>query len=198
MAMLTALLSACAAAPAPSTSPEPEPEPPVEPPVVTELEPTEPATDSHTTHRPSPEPEATKNREGCQAGDPVACHAAALDAYYATPASTQTDRSAYERFSVACDLGYAPSCSGLGVMIMQGRAGPVDTSRALRLFVRACEAGASTGCHQLADAARSGQGLPPDPALAERATARARCAFEASLGKTTLTSCPALGPVDVP
>ncbi|MCX4240945.1 tetratricopeptide repeat protein [Paraliomyxa miuraensis] len=198
--ILVASLTACASTPAAtpaSTTPEAAPaEAPIELDLI-ERHDVEPINDEHATHRPSPEPMATQHREGCQRGEPAACHAEALDAYYAIP-SPDNDRLAYSRFTMACDAGYAPSCNGLGVMIMQGRAGPVNTTRAMQLFVSACEAGASTACHHLADAARTGQGLAPNPALAERATARARCAFEASLGKTELATCPALGEVSIP
>ncbi|HTL36569.1 MAG TPA: hypothetical protein VL326_25725, partial [Kofleriaceae bacterium] len=74
---------------------------------------TEPPT-PHTvrTHEPSPPDEAAQHAIDCDKGDAAACHGAALDHYYKP--SPVEDAKALELFRKACDLGYAPSCNGVG------------------------------------------------------------------------------------
>lgn len=143
------------------------------------------------THEPSEPAEAAGHREACQRGDAAACHAAALDAYYA-PSSPVTDRDALLFFQRACDAGYAPSCNGLGLLFAEGRGTPADAGRAAELYRASCLAGASTGCEHLAQALKQGRGVARDEAAARRASARARCVFKASLASASLAGCPAL------
>ena len=127
-----------------------------------------------TTHTPSDPEDAEQHRKDCAARVPSACHAAALDAYYA-PHSPETDARARRHFELGCELGYAPSCNGLGVLAAEGRGVPQDDRRAASLFRKACEDGAPTGCQHLADALERDAGVPRDPSLAKRAHDRASC-----------------------
>ncbi|MEZ4293881.1 MAG: hypothetical protein R3B70_02810 [Polyangiaceae bacterium] len=129
---LTALLAAaCSSSPAP---PPADPAPTAAPPATAEIptipapaEPAEPV--AVHTHTPSPPDVAARHRKECDAGDKVACHAAALDAYYSPP-GPDTDRAALADFTKACDAGYAPSCNGLGVLYTEGRGVQKDPVRA--------------------------------------------------------------------
>lgn len=145
------------------------------------------------THEPSPAPEAERHRQGCAEGAPAACHAAALDAYY-KPSDPVTDREALHYFKRACDTGYAPSCNGLGVLFAEGRGIAKDLAQAAQLYQTACVAGASTGCEHLAEALSHGRGVTRDATAADRARARAKCVFAASLSNGSVTSCPPLLP----
>lgn len=143
------------------------------------------------THEPSAPAAAARHRQACQQGDAAACHAAALDSYYA-PASPATDREALHYFQRACEAGYAPSCNGLGVLYAEGRGTARDPVRAAQLYRMACEGGASTGCEHFAQALKQGRGVIQDEAAAERASARAKCVFQATLASRDLASCPGL------
>ena len=143
------------------------------------------------THEPGSPAEQGEHQDGCKKGDAVACHAAALDAYY-TPSNPTTDRTAFDLFKKACDLGYAASCNGLGALYAEGRGAAKDPVKAAQLFRDSCVAGASTGCEHLSEALHRGVGVTTDEAASVRAKARGKCAFEASLKKKSLASCPAL------
>lgn len=95
-------------------------------------------------------------------------------------------------FQRACEAGYAPSCNGLGVLYAEGRGTARDPVRAAQLYRMACEGGASTGCEHFAQALKQGRGVIQDEAAAERASARAKCVFQASLASRDLASCPGL------
>lgn len=144
-----------------------------------------------TTHTPSPPAEAAKHVEGCKDGKPSECHAAGLDAYY-QKSDPQTDKVAFDNFKKACDAGYAPSCSGLGILYASGRGVTKDNARAAQFFYDACIAGASAGCRQLADALRHGAGVAKDEAAADRANERQECVFQVELEKAELASCPTI------
>ncbi|CAN5741559.1 hypothetical protein BH11MYX3_BH11MYX3_05670 [soil metagenome] len=145
------------------------------------------------THESRPPEETARSMTACDQGDLPACHAAALDAYYA-PASPDSDARARTLFERACEAGYAPSCNGLGTLRDQGRGMPRDHVAAVALYRRACVADGSTGCQHLAQALRLGRGVAKDEAAAGRADARASCLFEASLAKDS-PPCP---PLDAP
>jgi TPR repeat protein len=143
-----------------------------------------------TTHRSRP-PEATAgSTDACTAGNPEACHAAALDAYFTRP-DQESDGRALMLFQRGCDAGYAPSCNGLGVLYEEGRGVTKDQARALSLYRRSCEANATTGCLHLASCLRAGRGVAKDAAAADRAEARGRCLFDASLANDG-RACPSL------
>lgn len=146
------------------------------------------------THEPSTAPEAAHHRKACEEGQPAQCHAAALDAYY-KPRSPETDRAAFQLFQKACAAGYAPSCNGLGVLLSEGRGIGQDLGQAAQLYHEACVAGASTGCEHLAAALSRGRGVPQDEAAANRARARAKCVFAASLADRSTADCPAAPPL---
>ena len=151
-----------------------------------------PRVETVVTHTPSAPPSARDHAARCDAGDLVACHAAALDAYYA-PSSPESDARALALFRKACDGGYAPSCNGVGVLQREGRGVPRDEAAAARMFRAACEKDASTACDHLADALERGAGVTRDPEAAARARARGRCVFEASsLHQGDLARCPGL------
>ena len=158
--------------------------------------PTEPAESTITmpttvrTHESRPPAETAVSTTACEGGDLRACHAAALDAYYAPP-TPESDARAVALFQRACDAGYAPSCNGLGTMHDQGRGVREDHAAAVALFRRSCETDGSTGCQHLAQALRTGRGIAKNEAAAQRAEARGSCLFEASLAKTA-APCPAL------
>lgn len=141
-------------------------------------------------HEPRPAEETAEGTRECDAGKLVACHGAALDAYYSAP-SPETDARARALFQKACDGGYAPSCNGLGVLYAAGRGVTQDLTKALSLYRRACESDGSTGCQHLADALRHGRGVAKDKAAADRAEARGKCLFEVMLAKDG-GPCPAL------
>lgn len=143
------------------------------------------------THQPSAPADAARHRATCETGDAAACHAAALDSYYA-PTSPSTDRDALRFFQRACNAGYAPSCNGLGVLFAEGRGSARDLARAAELYRMSCDAGASTGCEHLAQALQNGHGVVRDESAAQRASTRAKCLFQATLAKRTITSCPGL------
>jgi len=132
------------------------------------------------THEPSAKPDAAKHEADCAAGNAVACHAAALDHYYAR--SPEHDAAALERFRKACDAGYAPSCNGVGAMYADGRGVAKDEVEAVRWFRASCANDASTGCEHLAQAFETGHGVGKDPHAARIAHARGECLFEQSLG----------------
>ena len=152
-----------------------------------------PAT-THTTrtHESRPPEETAASTTACDGGDLPACHAAALDAYYAPP-SPDSDARARVLFERACEAGYAPSCNGLGTLHDQGRGVPQDHVAAVALYRRACASDGSTGCQHLAQALRLGRGIAKDEAAAVRAEARGTCLFEASLAKGS-PPCPPLEP----
>ena len=147
-----------------------------------------PTTHTYRTHASRPADQTAASTTACEGGDFPACHAAALDAYYAPP-SPDSDERALDLFQRGCDGGYAASCNGLGTLYNQGRGVPKDHVAAVALFRRACAADGSTACQHLAQALRVGQGVPKDEAAAERADARATCLFEASLA-TNPAPCP--------
>jgi TPR repeat protein len=155
----------------------------------------EPATTTHTyrTHESRPPAQTAASTTACDGGDFVACHAAALDAYYA-PSTPDSDTRARVLFERGCDGGYAPSCNGLGTLHDQGRGVPQDHVTAVALFRKACAADSSTACQHLAQALRIGRGVAKDEAAAARADARHSCLFEASLA-TNPTPC---APLDNP
>lgn len=142
------------------------------------------------THTSRPVDETAWSTTACDRGELAACHAAALDAYYAPP-SPDTDARARALFQRGCDGGYAPSCNGLGVLYAAGRGVPKDDVAAAVLYRRACDADGSTGCQHLAAALRGGVGVPKDAAAAARAEARGQCLFDASLAASA-PPCPAL------
>ena len=171
-AVLAVLLAACAA----SHSEAPEPR----------------VAETHTTrtHESRPPDKTAASTTECERGDVRACHAAALDAYYAPP-SPDSDTRARVMFERGCNGGYAPSCNGLGTLHDQGRGVPKDHVAAVALFRRACAADSSTACQHLAEALRLGRGIAQDEAAAVRADARHTCLFEASLA-TNPQPCPPL------
>jgi len=134
------------------------------------------------THESRPPEETAVSTSACDNGDLPACHAAALDAYYAPP-SPESDARAKALFQRACDAGYAPSCNGLGTLYDQGRGVPEDHVAAVALYRKACASDGSTACQHLAQALRLGRGVAKDEAAADRADARAKCLFDASLAK---------------
>jgi anaerobic selenocysteine-containing dehydrogenase len=146
-------------------------------------------TSTYRTHTPSPPERAAENEAGCQDGDPVACHAAALDHYYAP--SPENDIAALERFRKACDAGYAASCNGVGTMYARGRGVPKDEVEAVRWYRMSCAKDAVTGCEHLANAYEAGRGVAKDPEAARIAHERGRCLFEQSL-QHDAGVCPAL------
>lgn len=160
---------------------------------ISQTETPEPRTSSshtYTTHQSRPPEETAVSTTACERGDLPACHAAALDAYYAPP-SPDSDTRARVMFERGCTGGYAPSCNGLGTLHDQGRGVSQDHVAAVALYRRACAADGSTGCQHLAQALRLGRGVAKDEAAAARADARGTCLFEASLGTPT-TPCPPL------
>lgn len=158
---------------------------------TTQNEPVE-MTTVHTTrtHESRPADETAVSTTACDRGDLPACHAAALDAYYAPP-SPDSDERARALFDRACTGGYAPSCNGLGTLHDQGRGVPQDHVAAVTLYRRACTSDGSTGCQHLAQALRLGRGVDKDEAAAARAEVRGSCLAKAALVKGA-GSCPSL------
>jgi len=185
VAMVALLWTACAT----SRSERPELRPAAAAPDPAPAATTAPA-EVFRTHASRPTAKTANSTRACDRGDLVACHAAALDAYYAPP-TPETDARARDLFDRACEGGYAPSCNGLGVLYEAGRGVAEDPEAAVALYRRACEADGSTGCQHLADRLRSGRGIAKDARAAERAEARGHCLFEASLKKDART-CPSL------
>jgi TPR repeat protein len=144
---------------------------------------------TYRTHTPSPPDEAAQHDAECTAGDAAACHAAALDRYYAP--SPENDVAALERFRKACDAGYAASCNGVGTMYAQGRGVSEDDVEAIRWYRMACASDSSTGCQHLADAYEAGRGVTKDAEAARIASERGRCLFEQLL-QHDAGVCPAL------
>lgn len=142
------------------------------------------------THAPRASAQTAASLEACNGGAIEGCHAAALDAYYSPP-SPDTNSRALALFRKACDEGYAPSCNGLGVLYQEGRGVAQDPGIAALFFRRACATDGSTGCQHLAQALRTGRGVTKDLAGADRAEARGKCLFEASLKKDD-HACPPL------
>ncbi len=148
------------------------------------------ATHTVRTHESRPAEQTAESTTACDRGDLPACHAAALDAYYAPP-SPDSDTRAHALFQRGCDGGYAASCNGLGTLHDQGRGVPKDHGAAVALYRRACAADSSTACQHLAQALRLGRGIAKDEEAAVRADARHTCLFEASLA-TDPQPCPPL------
>ncbi|MEQ8411577.1 MAG: tetratricopeptide repeat protein [Erythrobacter sp.] len=48
-------------------------------------------------------------------------------------------REARRLFAPLCDAGVGTACYNLGIMVMNGRGGPVDKTRAANLFLQGCE-----------------------------------------------------------
>ncbi len=155
---------------------------------TTQNEPVEPHTTR--THESRPADQTAVSTTACERGDLPACHAAALDAYYAQP-SPDSDERARALFERACTGGYAPSCNGLGTLHDQGRGVPQDHVAAVALYRQACAADGSTGCQHLAQALRLGRGVAKDEAAAARAEARGACLADAALATGT-APCPSL------
>ena len=139
-------------------------------------------------HEPSEPEDAAKHEADCATGDAVACHAAALDHYYAR--SPEEDAVALARFRTACAAGYAPSCNGVGAMYADGRGVAKDDVEAVRWFRASCAKDASTGCEHLAQAYETGHGVAKDADAARAAHERGKCLFESSL-RHEAASCPA-------
>jgi len=133
-------------------------------------------------HQPRPADQTAESTRDCAGGKLVACHGAALDAYYSPP-SPETDARALALFQKACDGGYAASCNGLGVLYGAGRGVEKDLAMAVSFYRRACESDGSTGCQHLAQALRAGRGVAKDKAAAVRAEERGKCLFKVSLSK---------------
>jgi len=156
---------------------------------ATTIETTPTQTSTYRTHTPSPPDEAAQHDAECTAGDASACHAAALDRYYAP--SAENDTAALERFRNACDLHYAPSCNGVGTMYAQGRGVTKDEVEAIRWYRMACASDSTTGCEHLANAYEDGRGVAKDAEAARIARERGRCLFELSL-QHDAGVCPAM------
>ncbi len=154
---------------------------------ATDSDATAPRTTTVRVHEPSGADDAAKHETECAAGNAVACHASALDHYYAH--SPGEDGAALERFRKACTAGYAPSCNGVGTMYAEGRGVAKDAVEAVRWFRSSCAKDASTGCEHLAQAFETGRGVAKDPAAARIAHERGTCLFEHSLGHDVGT-CP--------
>lgn len=148
-----------------------------------------PATHTTRTHESRPPEETAVSTTACDRGDLPACHAAALDAYYA-PSSPESDARARALFERACEAGYAASCNGLGTLHDQGRGVPQDHVAAVALYRRACAADGSTGCQHLAQALRLGRGVAKDEAAAARADARGSCLADAALATDAAPCAP--------
>ncbi len=145
-------------------------------------------TSTTTTHTPGTADEQATHDRGCSAGDLPACHAAALDRYYAPP-SAESDGESLRLFRKACDGGYSASCNGVGVMYAEGRGVPKDERAAMTWWQKACAGDGSTGCEHLASALEAGRGTPKDAALARDVRARGECLFQASLAKDAGAPC---------
>lgn len=76
-------------------------------------------------------------------------------------------------YNAACEGGLAAGCNALGALAGEGKGGPVDPERALRLFRQACESGSATGCRNLGNLIGQGKLGPVDGAAANAAIARA-------------------------
>jgi len=143
-------------------------------------EPMAPRTTTIRIHEPSEPADAAKHEADCAAGNAVACHASALDHYYAH--SPAEDGPALERFRKACTAGYAPSCNGVGTMYAEGRAVAKDEVEAVRWFRASCAKDAVTGCEHLSQAYETGHGVAKNADAARIAHQRGDCLFEHSLG----------------
>lgn len=144
-----------------------------------------------TTHTPGTPEEQSKHTERCAKNEVAGCHVAALDLFY-QPADDARDQRMFALFKKACDLGYAPSCNGMGALYASGRGVAKDPVKAAQLYRDACNAGASTACEHLAEAFRRGVGVTQDADAADQAKRRAKCVFEASLKHEEIGGCPAL------
>ena len=87
---------------------------------------------------------------------------------------------------VACRLGSANACNGLGSLHIRGHLVPQDDEKAAALFERACQGEDVSGCSNLARALVHGTGTPKDEP-------RAAALFEKACAWGSADSCSNLG-----
>ncbi|WP_437760107.1 SEL1-like repeat protein [Sorangium sp. So ce1389] len=102
--------------------------------------------------------------KACELGDGWACWSAAewylREGPQAVIPKDATRAVAFLRRG--CDLGYGPSCSSLGNMLVEGKLAAKDVAVAVGVLQRACEGGQAEDCVELGDILRKGQGAPKD------------------------------------
>lgn len=90
----------------------------------------------------------------------------------------------------ACDADDALACNRLALFAHDGRAGQAwDRALAARSYRKACDLGAGIGCYNLSEQLRSGDGVPEDPAEADRLLERTHRLYEQSCTAGGLTWC---------
>ncbi len=102
--------------------------------------------------------------KACDLGDGWACFSAAewylSEGPQAVLPKDPTRAVAFLRRG--CDLGYGPSCSALGKMLVEGKLAAKDVAVAVGVLQRACEGGETEDCVDLGDILRKGQGASKD------------------------------------
>ncbi|KYF92676.1 Sel1 repeat protein [Sorangium cellulosum] len=102
--------------------------------------------------------------KACEMGDGWACFSAA-EWYLSEGPQAVLPKDATRAVAFlrrGCDLGYGPSCSALGKMLIEGKLAAKDVAVAVGVLQRACEGGQAEDCVDLGDILRKGQGAPKD------------------------------------
>ncbi len=113
----------------------------------------------------------------CDPADARACDDLAQDVLHAR--GVTYDRARYGDLEQrACEGGYAPACSMVGMLYQDGLGRPHSDVEAAKWHGRACEAGAGIGCYNLANMIGGGEHTTADPELAATYYVKALAAFE--------------------
>lgn len=102
--------------------------------------------------------------KACALGDGWACFSVA-DWYLREGPQAVLPRDSTRAVALlrrGCDLGYGPSCSALGNMLVEGKLAAKDVAVAVGVLQRACDAGQPEDCVELGNILRTGQGAPKD------------------------------------
>lgn len=113
----------------------------------------------------------------CAVADARACDEQAQNVLHAR--GVPYDRVKYGDLEQrACEGGYAPACSMVGMLYQDGLGRPHSDVEAAKWHERACEAGAGIGCYNLANMLAWGEHTTADPDAAAALYTKALAAFE--------------------
>lgn len=102
----------------------------------------------------------------CESGNGWACGVMGYRLQVRASLDSNNGRQAAEFYGRACELGYVPGCTNLGVMYLLGNSVPEDPAQSAALFERACNSDQAYACLSLAEAHQDGEGVEQDISLA--------------------------------
>ena len=85
----------------------------------------------------------------CEQQDGYACGQLGEIWWMGSPGITRTPETAAGYYRKACDFGYLPSCTNLGLMHLRGIAMPRDEAKGRALIQQACSGGYAGACREL-------------------------------------------------